>query len=82
MPHRTCVTNELTIVKENIDSKSDLQQYSLLELCLWREQLLTLKLGGFSECLALSRVTHKAKKHVDSEGDDNVFRWEECFIEK
>ena len=64
MPPGTCGTNELIIVKENIDSKSGLQQYSLLALCLQRERLLTLTLGGFSECLALGRVTHKAKEHV------------------
>lgn len=78
MPHRTYGTNELIIVKENIDSKSGLQQYSLLALCLWRERLLMLKLDGFSECLALDRVTHKAKKHMawccDSEGENNVCR--------
>lgn len=64
MPHRTCGTSELIIVKENIDSKSGLQEYSLLPLCLQRERLLTLRLGGFSERLAFGRVTHKAKKHV------------------
>lgn len=63
MPHRTPGTNELIIVKENIDSRSGLQQYSLLP-CLQKERLLTLKLGGFSEWLALCGGTHKAKKHV------------------
>lgn len=64
MPHRTCGTNELIIVKENIDSRSGLQQYSALALCLQKERLLRLKLGAFSEWLALGEGTHKAKKHV------------------
>lgn len=51
MPHRTCGTNELIIIKENSDSKSGLQQYFLLALCLQKETLLTLTLGGLSECL-------------------------------
>lgn len=64
MPHRTCGTNELIVVKENIDSESGLQQYSPLAFCLQKERLLQLKFGGFSESLLLGGVTHKAKKHV------------------
>lgn len=64
MPHRTCGTNELIIIKENIDSKSSLQQYFLPALCLQKERLLTLNLGGFSECSVWGGVSHKGKKHV------------------
>lgn len=37
MPHSTCGTNELIIVKENLDSESGLQQDFLLALCLQRK---------------------------------------------
>lgn len=64
MPHRTCGTSELIRVKENIDSRSGLQQCSVLALCSQKERLLTLKLGGFSEWLASGEGTHGAKKHA------------------
>lgn len=59
-----CDTNELIIVKENIESSGGLQQYSVLALCLQKERLLTLNLGGFLEWLALCGETHKGRKHV------------------